>query len=107
MSFRLKAISEIAEMHKIPEIDCPTRISSKTLRKTYEIARRKTGTAATGFRRKPLGKQMNAEEIGGTDSRNPGLGIRLKPLVNQRNYTKSEFEQRNWISSQNITKSTK
>ena len=56
-----KSISIIDEIQKILEISCPTRISLKTLRKTDEFTRSGTGTAATGVRRKPLGKQTNSK----------------------------------------------
>ena len=62
MVIRPKSISIIDEIQKILEISCPTRISLKTLRTTDEFTRSGTGTAATGFRRKPLGKQTNSEK---------------------------------------------
>ncbi len=41
---------------KKPENGCPARISSKTLRETDEFTGNEEETAATGFRRKTLGK---------------------------------------------------
>ena len=56
MVFRPKSIMFIDEMPKNDKNGRPARISSKTLRKTDEFIRNDKGTAATGFRRKPLGK---------------------------------------------------
>jgi hypothetical protein len=56
MVFRPKSITFIDEMPKNQENGCPARISSKTLRKTDEFTGNEEETAATGFRRKTLGK---------------------------------------------------
>ena len=85
MSFRPKSITKPSKFAKISEIDCPTRISSKNLRKTDEIARSKTGTAANRFRRKPLGKQTKSAETCGIKSWNPPSYFVWKLLVKRRN----------------------